>query len=147
MRKTLWISIYLFLFSLQAYAQRPGQQFDRQKLEDAKIAFISTRLDLSPEQAQKFWPLYNQYSNQREANLRKLAELNPRREANSISDSQAKEMIAKRFAIQRQMIDDEEKFVKEVASVISYEQILKLNGISRDFTRMLYQRQRGRNQH
>ncbi|HCH46042.1 MAG TPA: hypothetical protein DEV63_16635, partial [Algoriphagus sp.] len=101
MRKTLWIGIYLFLFSLQAYAQRPGQQFDRQKLEDAKIAFISTRLDLSPEQAQKFWPLYNQYSNQREANLRKLAELNPRREANSISDSQAKEMIAKRFAIQR----------------------------------------------
>lgn len=27
-----------------------------------KIAYITKRLDLSPEEAQKFWPIYNQYA-------------------------------------------------------------------------------------
>ena len=32
------------------------------RLEALKIAYITKRLDLSPEEAQKFWPIYNQYS-------------------------------------------------------------------------------------
>jgi Skp family chaperone for outer membrane proteins len=31
-------------------------------LEALKIAYITKRLDLSPEEAQKFWPIYNQYA-------------------------------------------------------------------------------------
>ena len=32
------------------------------RLEALKIAYITNRLNLSPEEAQKFWPIYNQYS-------------------------------------------------------------------------------------
>jgi Skp family chaperone for outer membrane proteins len=32
------------------------------RLEALKIAYITKRLDLSPEEAQKFWPVYNQYA-------------------------------------------------------------------------------------
>jgi|SRR5450432_283067 len=31
-------------------------------IEALKIAYITKRLDLSPEEAQKFWPIYNQYA-------------------------------------------------------------------------------------
>ncbi len=31
------------------------------QIESAKIAFFTTELDLSPEEAQVFWPVYNQY--------------------------------------------------------------------------------------
>jgi len=31
------------------------------KLESYKIAFITRKLDLSSEEAQKFWPVYNKY--------------------------------------------------------------------------------------
>ena len=31
-------------------------------LEAIKIAYITKRLDLSPEEAEKFWPIYNQYA-------------------------------------------------------------------------------------
>ncbi len=33
-----------------------------QDIETLKIAFISKQLDLTPDEAQKFWPVYNQYS-------------------------------------------------------------------------------------
>ncbi len=32
------------------------------RIEALKIAYITKRLDLSPNEAQKFWPIYNQYA-------------------------------------------------------------------------------------
>jgi hypothetical protein len=34
------------------------------RLEALKIAYITKRLDLSPEEAQKFWPIYNLYTDE-----------------------------------------------------------------------------------
>ncbi len=37
------------------------QKPDGSRLEALKIAYITKRLDLSTEEAQRFWPVYNQY--------------------------------------------------------------------------------------
>lgn len=44
-----------------AFAQ-PGSRWKekQEKIEAFKIAFITQELNLSPEEAQKFWPVYNQ---------------------------------------------------------------------------------------
>ena len=36
-------------------------------IEALKVAFISKELDLTPDEAQKFWPVYNQYSKELKA--------------------------------------------------------------------------------
>lgn len=48
----------LALFSIAAAAQPKENWQDRIKSE--KIAFITAELDLTPEEAQVFWPVYNQ---------------------------------------------------------------------------------------
>ena len=48
----------LALFSMTAMAQAKGNWQERIKSE--KIAFITAELDLTPEEAQAFWPIYNQ---------------------------------------------------------------------------------------
>ena len=48
----------LALFSMTAMAQPKGNWQERIKSE--KIAFITTELELTPEEAQVFWPVYNQ---------------------------------------------------------------------------------------
>ena len=35
-----------------------------EKVEALKIAFITQKLQLTPDEAQKFWPVYNQYENE-----------------------------------------------------------------------------------
>ena len=40
--------------------QEPGKK--QQDIEALKVAFISRELELTPEEAQQFWPLYNQYA-------------------------------------------------------------------------------------
>jgi hypothetical protein len=134
-----------FLIILSVQAQRRG--IDRERLEAARIAFITTRLDLSPEQAQNFWPIFNEFNEQREEKLKQIASLNPRSNTESISKEEAQRLIKQRFELQRKLIEDEEAFVQKAATVISYQQILQLNSINREFARSIYQRQRqNRNQ-
>ncbi|WP_100626837.1 hypothetical protein [Algoriphagus formosus] len=129
-----------FLIILSVQAQRRG--IDRERLEAARIAFITTRLDLSPEQAQNFWPIFNEFNEQREEKLKQIASLNPRSNTDSISKEEAQRLIKQRFELQRELIEDEEAFVLKAATVISYQQILQLNSINREFARSIYQRQR-----
>ena len=48
------------LFSMNTNAQPPQKSGWQEKMMSEKIAFITTELDLSPEEAQVFWPVYNQ---------------------------------------------------------------------------------------
>lgn len=36
----------------------------KERMENEKIAFLTTEIGLTPEEAQKFWPIYNQVSEQ-----------------------------------------------------------------------------------
>lgn len=39
-------------------------QNGREKIQALKVAFITQKLHLTPSEAQKFWPVYNQYDNE-----------------------------------------------------------------------------------
>ena len=70
MKKIYLILGFLSLFSI-ARAQDDNQPDDKklQDIEALKVAFISKELNLTPEEAQKFWPVYNQYSKEMNATL------------------------------------------------------------------------------
>jgi hypothetical protein len=55
MKRVLLFSI-LFLAGFFAHSQNGA------RLDALKIAYITNKLNLSPEEAQKFWPIYNNYS-------------------------------------------------------------------------------------
>jgi hypothetical protein len=51
--------------SAAAQSNEPNsQQASGGRLEAYKIAYLTKMLNLSPEEAQRFWPVYNQYSNE-----------------------------------------------------------------------------------
>lgn len=141
MKKYTLIALLFFLAVGTTLAQRSDNNYDREKLEAARVAFITTRLDLKPEQAQKFWPIFNVFNDAREKSLREMSELGKVKDI-QLSEADAKSRLARRFEIERKMIVDEEKFVKDLSSVISYNQIIQLNGLSREFARHIYQRRR-----
>ena len=122
-------------------AQRPNQNIDPEKLQAARIAFITSRINLKPEQAERFWPVFNKYTDQRESTMKSISELN--RGSEAISEDEAKTRVQKRIQLQQKLIDDEKVFVAEVSKVITYKQVLMLHNIARDFNRYIYQRQRG----
>lgn len=66
MKKILIMAIFMATV-LPALAQEghPQHRGDRggweKRIQSEKIAFFTSELDLTPEEAQIFWPLYNQY--------------------------------------------------------------------------------------
>jgi len=137
------------LFSTGLMAQQRGssdiqqrRSIDKEKLESARIAFITNRLELTPSQAEKFWPLYNQNRDKRENLMREMMEIN-RADTKNLSETRAKELLDKKLDIQQNLLNIEKSFMKEITQVISPNQALQLGGVNRDFTRQIYRMQGG----
>jgi len=54
------ISVFA-IFAIFCTVNISAQNANRERLEAYKIAFFTKRLNLTPGEAEKFWPLYNEY--------------------------------------------------------------------------------------
>ena len=69
MKRLNFYLIILFVFvAQQAVAQREGgnREERQQKLKAQKVAYITDHLNLTVEESQKFWPLYNEFEAKRD---------------------------------------------------------------------------------
>ena len=55
------ILLILLYASIATPALAQDEQRDMGRLQAYKIAFLTRKLNLTPEEAQKFWPIYNKY--------------------------------------------------------------------------------------
>ncbi|HRH47702.1 MAG TPA: hypothetical protein PLP23_03050 [Panacibacter sp.] len=55
--------IIIYLLFLHGYICMAQQQEDNssKKVEDVKVEYMTKELNLTPEESQKFWPVYNNY--------------------------------------------------------------------------------------
>ncbi len=140
------LKIYLLLLfmaaSSLAFAQRGGQPVDPERMQAARIAYITTRISLKTEQAEKFWPIFNSFTESREASMRAVGDLS--KGVESMTEEEAKSRIQQKLQIQQKLVQDEKIFVAEAAKVLTYKQLLLLQNIAKDFNRHLYERGRGR---
>jgi hypothetical protein len=58
------IAFYIILLLLPGM-KAVSQNKKMENLNSFKIGFFTKKLDLSPAEAEKFWPVYNEYQNQR----------------------------------------------------------------------------------
>ena len=62
--RTFSLFLVLNFLSTAIFAQQPEPNMQGnkgEKIEALRIAFISQQLNLNTQEAQKFWPVYNQY--------------------------------------------------------------------------------------
>jgi hypothetical protein len=64
MKKYILIAFVMFGCYSGTKAQDGNDPKAGEKIQALKIAFITNKLQLTPEEAQKFWPVYNQYDNE-----------------------------------------------------------------------------------
>ena len=143
--KILIFTVFLVFTTVlaQAQAQRgsrnrndPQRQERMEKIKNAKIAYLTDKLQLTTEQAQKFWPLYNTY----EAD-RRQAHMRPRimKEANLevMSDTQLRDAINEMHTVRQNELNVEKQYVDKFLKVISVKQLATLYRSEREFTRVL----------
>ena len=113
------------------------------QLENAKIAFISSRVSLTQEQAQRFWPLYNEFSTKRR-DLNRDGRLLRRDITDALTDQQIRDNMQQSFAARQQELNLEKDYFERFQKVITLRQVAQLLNAERDFTKEVIKRVAGR---
>jgi hypothetical protein len=56
-------SLLLFSFVSQSQERHHNCDQDKQKIKSEKVSFITEKINLTVEEAQQFWPIYNEFAN------------------------------------------------------------------------------------
>ena len=133
--KTILIALLcpLFMFSQNISDEK------RKKIEIQKIAFITKSLDLSSEEAQVFWPVYNNFSDEMKSIKEKIRDnmSSMRKDRSSLTETQIGEIMEQKFKMEQMVLDIKVKFNKEFQKVISNKQIAALYHAEKEFKKEL----------
>ena len=141
----VFIILLMLFFSVNSFAQGRGERQQgnmRQKIEAQKVAFITNKLDLTPEEAQSFWPFYNEFEIKRKSIQEELVSgpPPPPEKIWQMSDKEAEEMIQGYFLKAQTMLDLKIEFYEKIKNAISVKKILILFEAEKEFKRILFER-------
>jgi len=123
------ILILLAAFSLvQLKAQNPALNPNMEKLNAYKIAFFTRRLNLTSQEAEKFWPVYNEFQDKRNSILQERLSLNRNINQNELNMSD-KEMIEagdNYISLQVREASLAQEYHKKFREILSPKKVLRL---------------------
>lgn len=128
MKQLLLFSLFILL-AIGSFAQ-PNKKGER--IESLKIAHISGKLNLDPQTAERFWPVYNQYENELSQVVmeRRRMNQNDTRSAEDILDQEQKALDIKR------------KYSTQFQRIIGPDQMNTLYSAEKEFRQMLMRKAR-----
>jgi hypothetical protein len=136
--KTYLMKKIIILLSLFICTISFGQDFERraERVKALRVAFISNKLDLTSQEAEKFWPIFNKFSDS-QTNLHKqkrqlMLKLRPENTV-GMSDSATLKLLNESENIDAELENKKRQFVKDLQGVISPQKILLLKKLDEDF--------------
>jgi hypothetical protein len=119
----------------------PGPEGKREKIKALKIAYITEQLQLTPEEAQVFWPVYNEFDQKRqELEIEIFGPKDKRPDIALMSDEEVDQFISRHFDKEEQMIDLREEYYKKFKEVLPVKKVFRLFEAEREFKMMLLER-------
>jgi len=125
-----------------------GLEPDRmQEIRAQKSAYLTRKMELSPEEAQRFWPIYNRFEDELDKArlehrefMRTMRKNKPKGEA--LSDAEAGQLLDRELALREKELalrrSYDPQFRKELGNVKTWE----LQRAERDFHREMLKRKR-----
>lgn len=122
-----------------------GEQAD---VESIRIAFLTKRLALTPDEAKVFWPVYNQYQSEiwelKKAQREEVKDA--RQNFDLLSDSEVEQLVDDMVSLKQQETQIFLRYHEEFKKVLPIRKVAKLYRSEQEFTRMLLERLNQRRQ-
>lgn len=141
MKNNILLTVCLLIMPFFMQAQVRGKQPFRERVEAQRVAFITQRMDLSPEESAAFWPLYNDYKKEQEK-LRKQIETN-HKSVMQLTDEEVNQLLDQTLAIEYQQIDVRKMYIEKFKKVIPSRKILMIAPLEKAFNREILKKLRG----
>ncbi len=139
------IPILLFLFAINTFAQ-PRLKEKKEQIKALKVAYITEELQLTSEEAIKFWPVFNAYEDkQKELRQEKMRSYKNRLDAGEVdamSEKEATNLLNQMESTEDDLYQLRKKFIASLKGILPAKKIIKLKRSEEGFNRKLLKQYR-----
>lgn len=147
MKKLLILSAVILLSSFQfVKAQDELEPSKRERLEALKVAYLTEKLNLTPEEAQRFWPLYNEFE-EKKGELRKQKRDNESKTKLNffeMSDDGLSDAIDQQLDLEQQELNLKKEYNERFKKILPIKKVAKLYAAEHGFRKELLHRAKDR---
>ena len=137
----------LCAFELMTFAQAPNRADKRKQIQAQKIAFITQKLDLTPAEAQRFWPVYNECEEKqkefRKSLDHKAKNVDGQRQKPNIdamTDKEVEALISKEIQKKENGLALHKECIERFKKVLPIKKVAKLHIAEKEFRKTLLKR-------
>jgi Spy/CpxP family protein refolding chaperone len=115
----------------------------QEQIKSIKVAFITNELSLTPDEAAKFWPVYNTFEDKqvaiRKTKLKGYINRLDDETFDNLSEKEATTLLTQLESAEDDLFQLKKKFNAELRNVLAASKILKLKKAEEKFNRKLMQ--------
>ncbi len=143
------ILLILLTFSLlpQVISAQYSRKAGKEKIKAFKVAHITEKLSLTEKEAQKFWPIYNEFEEKKEQlfyiERKKIKkQILAAGGIEEISNKEAESILKEILDVKKNHLKNKEEFLSQVSKFLSPKKILQLEIAEHEFNRKLVKKLR-----
>ena len=143
-RKVILGTLLCGLFVSNGFAQVLDEDIERpgDKVQAAKVAYITQWLNLTPQESERFWPLHNEYETEMDKVRRKYK---PAKSPKDMSDAEAERLIVSRFDMEQELLELKRAYFQKFKTAISPRKIVEFHQAEKEFRKDLLRKIRENN--
>lgn len=130
----LSISFLIGFVALNMAQTTENEEASRKRIEASKVAYITSYLDLSTGEAEKFWPVYNEYQTKSKA-LRE--QRGKRKSYDEMTDADASARLDKYIDLSAKRSALKIEYINRFRAILSDKKVLMLNKAESDFRKQV----------
>lgn len=143
MKHVYYIFLLLIFGGASLQAQTSGgdkpTQSGAERVQSLKVAFITKVLSLTSDEAEKFWPIYNEYSDKRDV-VRKELQANRQKVkdgAETLSAEELMKLADQEMTLRQQDLDLQKEMHEKLKKVLPAKKLAQLYVAEEDFKKEL----------
>ena len=141
--KLITLTATFTILLVTAFAQdRRHMEQKREEIQAQKVAYITQQLRLTPQEAEKFWPVYNEFDMQKKqyekGQIEQVYEDVP--DLSLLTDEEVDSIMLSKIARDRKMVDLRAEYYVKFKEVLPVKKVFLLHKAEMDFKRILLDR-------
>jgi hypothetical protein len=133
MKHLFFIALIFSAFGARLEAQVDSEQRE-ERVKAYRVAMFTETLRLTADEAQGFWPVYNDYLDKRE---QVQQQLKPAKQLDAMSDNEVEDQIRRHFDLKQRELELEKELYQNLRKVLPLRKIAKLPAAEREFRESL----------
>jgi hypothetical protein len=134
------------LFVATSLVAQVGLREKKEQVKALKIAFITNELDLTTEEAVRFWPIYNKFDEKffelRHEKMRALLDPKKETQLEKLTEKEASQLLIQMENAEEELHQLRKKYFISLKGIIPSYKIIKLKKAEEDFNKKLLQQYR-----